>query len=95
MPTTMQDVKSSQLAAIGYEADTKTMRIRFAPKKSGALGPLYDYANVPAEVHEALLAAPSAGSYFIREIKKRPDLYPFERVTEPVEPEAAEEGVAA
>jgi len=57
--------QSSQLAAFGYDAQTKTLEIWFK-----STGTTYHYFDVPPEVFDALKAAPSKGSYFIRNIKR-------------------------
>lgn len=44
-------VQSTSLAAIGYDAPTRTLRVAF---RSGGL---YDYDEVPREVYEGLLAS--------------------------------------
>jgi hypothetical protein len=44
-------VQSTSLAAIGYDAPTRTLRVAF---RSGGL---YDYAEVAREVYEGLLAS--------------------------------------
>jgi hypothetical protein len=56
---TMIPVVSGQIASVGYNPETKVMRIRFS--KSGAL---YEYQQVPEDVYQALMAAPSKGSFF-------------------------------
>jgi hypothetical protein len=53
---------SSNIEAIGYDAPTRTLGIRF---RSGGE---YHYHDVPDAAHEALLAAPSAGAHFYKHI---------------------------
>jgi hypothetical protein len=79
-------VESSQIAEVGYDAETETLGIKFpAGKRSPASE--YRYANVPARVHRALITAESIGSYFGQTIKSRPDLYPYVKVeTDPQKP---------
>jgi hypothetical protein len=60
----MIPVTSSNLAAVGYDYETSTLRIQFL--KSGT----YDYHGVPSEVYEGLIGAASKGSYFDQFIKK-------------------------
>ena len=60
----MHPVVSRQIASIGHDPETKTLRIRFADrvnKKTGETipGALYAYDDVPAEVHGLLMAANS------------------------------------
>ena len=51
-------VTSANLAAIGYDPDSKTLAVRF---RSGAL---WHYVGVPAKVYAELHAAKSHGRYF-------------------------------
>ena len=57
----MIPVSSSNLSAVGYE--NHTLYISFHS------GGLYSYANVPENVYNALMSAPSHGSYFASHIK--------------------------
>lgn len=68
----MISVSSSNLAAIGYDYDTASLRIQF--NRSGT----YEYQGVPAEVYEGLLAAASKGQFFDLHIKKVG--YPFAKL---------------
>lgn len=61
----MVAVDSSTLAAVGYDAVRKLLRLEFC---SGAV---YHYVGVSAAVHEALLNARSKGSFFNRSIRGR------------------------
>jgi len=54
----MKPVESSNIAAVGHDAARKVMRIQFSN------GGLYDYHNVSAEQHQALLKAKSVGGHF-------------------------------
>ncbi len=63
MAIEMTSVASSQIDAVGYDAETGTLFIEF---KGGST---YSYADVPAEVAEQLLAAGSVGSFFAANIK--------------------------
>lgn len=60
----MQPVDSSNLAAVGYNSSSQTLRIRFND------GSLYEYSGVPEHVHNGLLSAPSKGRYFDQQVKK-------------------------
>ena len=77
-------VQSSQIAEVGYDAETKTLGLKFPPNKKqnmeGLPGSEYHYSNVPPRVHRAMMEAESIGSYFGENIKKHPDLYPYEKV---------------
>ena len=74
-------VESSQLEAIGYDADSQTLAIRFHGK-GGKPGGLYHYANFSETDQAALRDAESKGSHFIRNIKPHADRYPCYRVIE-------------
>ena len=60
----MQPVSSSNLAAVGYDEESSTLRVEFLN------GTSYEYYNVPKEVFEDLLNAGSKGQYFNSNIKK-------------------------
>lgn len=66
-----QPVDSSSIAAIGYSSTERVLDVEF---KYGAV---YRYADVPSDVFEAFLAAPSKGAFFNEAIK---DTYDFVRV---------------
>lgn len=55
----MVEVKSSNIAAVGYDRKSKTLRVRFHYNQM-----LYDYEGVPASVHKQLMAAQSKGDFF-------------------------------
>lgn len=71
----MKAVESSQIAEVGHDSSTETLRVKF---KNGGV---YDYTKVGSEVYNALMAAPSVGSYFSAVIKKAPTVYPFTKVS--------------
>jgi hypothetical protein len=60
----MIPVTSSNLASVGYEYETATLRIQFLN------GGMYDYQGVSSDVYEGFLAAGSKGQYFDQFIKK-------------------------
>jgi len=51
-------VKSSFLAAVGYNAETGTLEVEF---KSGRI---YQYMNVEPETHKAMMGAESVGAFY-------------------------------
>lgn len=59
----MTPVKSSNIAAIGHDAETGKLHVQF---KSGGT---WVYDDVPAETHAAMTNADSVGSYFHKNIK--------------------------
>lgn len=56
-------VSSSNLNSVGYDAPSLTLEVEF---KDGAL---YQYFDVPASVHQELVAASSVGQYFSQNIR--------------------------
>jgi hypothetical protein len=58
-------ISSSAVAAVGYDAASRKMRIRFVA------GETYDFCDVPQSVFEGLLAARSKGRYYNEHIKDR------------------------
>ena len=64
-------VGSSTIASIGYDESSETLEVEFA---SGAV---YQYFNVGAALHEALMQAPSKGQFLHVNIK---NAYPYSRV---------------
>jgi hypothetical protein len=65
-------VSSSDIASIGYEAETLTLEVEFLS------GRIYQYFGVPVEVYEAFMNAGSYGRFFHYNIKNR---YPYNRLT--------------
>ncbi len=63
-PMTRQPVTSSNLRSVGYDRHTRTLEIEFL--NSG----LYQYFDVPPEVFDGLMAAPSHGAYFEQQVRK-------------------------
>lgn len=57
--------ESSNLAAHGYDPETKTLAVRF---KGGGV---WHYPGVPPEAYSKLCEAPSKGSYFAKEIRPK------------------------
>jgi len=58
-----QAVTSSNIASIGYDADSQTLEIEFLN------GGVYQYFDVPQYVHEELMNASSHGQYLAQNIK--------------------------
>jgi hypothetical protein len=59
----MEYVDSSNIEAIGYDADARELWVRFVS------GSTYVYANVPPATHNDIMRADSKGSYLNREVK--------------------------
>lgn len=58
-----QPVTSSNIASIGYDANSQTLEIEFLN------GGVYQYFDVPQHVHEELMNASSHGQYLAQNIK--------------------------
>lgn len=61
----MIPVRSSAIAAIGYEASTQRMVIRFTS------GDSYTFCRVPEHIFSAFMASSSKGGYYDRQIRGR------------------------
>ncbi len=66
----MLPVSSSNIAAVGYDAENQTVYVQFMN------GSTYAYKGVPEHEFENLRTAPSVGSYLNRNYK---NVYPYER----------------
>ena len=66
----MQPVSSSNIAAVGYDAENQTVYVQFLN------GSTYAYKGVPEHEFENLRTASSVGSYLNRNYK---NVYPYER----------------
>jgi len=69
----MIGVKSTNVAQIGYHADTRILRIRFVK------GATYDYSPVPPEVHQALMEATSKGQALRQLVQLNPE-FSYKRI---------------
>ncbi|GAB3388292.1 KTSC domain-containing protein [Lysobacter fragariae] len=77
----LQDVESSQIAAIGHDPETQTLAIRFKNWKGQATS-LYHYQNVSVAEFEALREAQSIGRHFGQHIKPFADRFPYQKIVE-------------
>lgn len=57
-----QPVSSSNLESVGYDPDSAMLEIEFHD------GSIYQYSGVPQDVHAALMAAASLGSFLHKHI---------------------------
>ena len=57
-------VDSSNIEAIGYDETSQELHVQFLS------GSTYVYYDVPSELFDAFVAAPSKGSFLNREIKE-------------------------
>lgn len=58
----MESVESSNVAAVGYDAESATLRVQFKDRE-GKPGATYDYAAVPSALFAELQAAESKGRF--------------------------------
>ncbi len=58
-----QPVSSSNIASIGYDEATQTLEVEFLNNS------VYQYFNVPPNIHDELMAAPSHGVYLNANVK--------------------------
>ena len=68
----MQAVQSSNIMAIGHDAESQVLRVEFNT------GAVYEYAGVSQAVFDALVSAPSVGRYFAENIK---GVYGYQKVS--------------
>lgn len=61
----MTRVSSSAILAVGYDAQSRRMKITFVQ------GRTYDFCDVPQHVFDGLLRASSKGTYYNDRIKDR------------------------
>ena len=66
-----QPVSSSNIASIGYDERTQTLEVEFLDDS------VYQYFNLPTNIYEALMAAPSHGVFLNANIK---DQFAYERL---------------
>jgi hypothetical protein len=83
-------VESQQIAEVGF-AEPDTLGIRFKTKAGFSE---YHYAGVSPRTHQALMAAPSIGTYFGQNIKSKPEKYPFSKVEVDAKPVIEAKGEA-
>jgi len=62
----LEPVKSSHLSAVGYNAKTKMLQIRFKGNDA-----LYEYSGVPSDLATGLMSAESTGKYFNTHIRPK------------------------
>lgn len=58
-------VNSTNLASVGYDAESRKLRVKFKG------GTLWEYDDVPAETHHALLHSSSPGAHFHAHVRDK------------------------
>lgn len=74
----MQPVKSTNIAALGFDVPSSTLEVHFAS------GQRYRYSGVPEAEFQALLTSDSKGAHFASKVRGR---YPGKKVEPPKAPE--------
>lgn len=69
---TRDAVKSSNIGAVGYDYQSKTLEVEFNT------GAVYQYFEVPTSIYKDLVGAASVGSYFAENIKGK---FEYEKVS--------------
>lgn len=59
----MRPLRSSAIAAAGYDPDSRTLEVEFTSGRS------YTHPGVPPEVYAGLIGADSPGRYYSQNIK--------------------------
>ena len=77
----MDAVQSSQIAAIGHDAETNTLAIQFTSKDESKPGSVYHYENFTAEDFAFFRTVESIGSHFYKCIKPFPDKFPYTKIS--------------
>jgi hypothetical protein len=58
-----ESISSTAISSASYDDETKTLEVSFTS------GQTYTFQNVPVEIFEGLISAPSAGKYYHSQIK--------------------------
>jgi len=77
-PVELAPVKSSNLAAVGYDAAAKELHVQFKGK-DGTVSKTYIHANVTPDQHAEFMKAESAGSHYAAKFRgndKHPHRHP-------------------
>lgn len=84
----LDSVESSQITAIGHDAESNTLAIQFKNWK-GEPASLYHYSNFTAEDFAAFKAAKSIGKHFGQFIKPETVKYPYVKIEAKIEEKTA------
>ena len=78
--TALMAVSSSQIYAIGHNAEAKILTVQFSKREGGNIvggGSVYQYANVETSKHDAFMDSESKGKFFGEHIKPMESVHPF------------------
>lgn len=59
-----EKVKSTSLASVGYDVASHILEVKFLESDD-----VYQYQDVPQEIHTSLMAAESKGRYFNKQVR--------------------------
>lgn len=79
-PISLTTVSSSQIEAIGHDATTSTLAIKFA-SKGDKPGPVYHYGNFGADQFKKFQEAESKGAFFGANVKNNVARHPYVRIS--------------
>ena len=71
--STLHPVTSANVAAIGYEPETQTLRVQFKGPDGKPRPKVYSHKGVPAELHGRLMAADSIGGFYAANVRGKFD----------------------
>lgn len=77
---TRTPVQSSQIASIGHDPEKQILHVEFCPRKGETQGQVYEYQNVPSNLHAELMKAESKGVFLNKRIVANRKAHPFKRV---------------
>lgn len=75
-------VQSSQIVALGHDPGANVLSVLFK-NRDGSTGSLYQYDSVSADLYASLIGAESVGSFFIHNIKRQAEHYPYRKIESP------------
>lgn len=96
----LEPINSSRIAAVGFDADSFTLAVKFPPTKAAPMGKVYHYSGIDEMMFEDLKNAESIGRFFGETIVANPQRFPFVcvdpgTVVDPMEAPATPEVPAA
>lgn len=78
----LTEIDSAIIYAIGHDAETNTLAIRFKNPKTETPTTLYHYDNFSSEQFDKFKNADSIGSYFYKNIKPNTEEFPYRKIIE-------------
>lgn len=80
----MQRVKvvSSNIAEVGYDAETQTLEVAFKPNRAGIVS-VWRYSPVPQAVYDGMLAEDASVGSIVSSVKAAPGIAAYKAGEEP------------